>query len=101
MKRTICLVLAALLLVVSLAACGGSKLKGTYVSQGSSVVTYTFDGDTVVMSAFGIEIEGTYHIDGDEITFTYSYFGIEDSETESFSRSGDTITIDGLVFVKQ
>lgn len=94
----------ALLLAVSLAltlsACGG-KLKGTYASEGLVAQTFTFDGDDVTMSAFGINVSGKYKISGDQITITYSLWGTENTWTQSFSKSGKTINIGGTDFTKR
>lgn len=52
--------------MVLLAACG-SKLSGEYADK-SGAVSYTFEsGDKVLMSAIGIETEGTYEVDGNKV----------------------------------
>ncbi len=92
--------LLAIILILSLSACG-SGLKGTYVSEGFIFQTFTFDGDNVTMSAFGINVSGKYKISNDQITITYSLLGMENTWTQSFSKSGKTITIGGTDFTKQ
>lgn len=42
----------------------------------------------------------TFEIDGDNITITYTLFGQEYEWSQSFSMSGDTITIGGTEFTK-
>ncbi|MBO4848619.1 MAG: hypothetical protein J5586_05655 [Clostridia bacterium] len=94
-----CLVMAALI-VCSLAACSG-KLNGTYRSSGLVPQTFTFSGDKVTMSAFGINASGTYRIQGDRIYITYTLFGQEYTWDQPFARSGKTIFIGGTPFEKQ
>ncbi len=99
MKRGIALLLAVTL-ILTLSACG-SKLKGTYVSEGLVSQTFTFDGDDVTMSAFGINVSGKYKISDSQITIIYSLLGMENTWTQSFSKSGKTINIGGTDFVKR
>lgn len=103
MKRCVCTGLVLLLvlsLLLTFSACGGG-LNGTYVSQDAISQTFTFSGDQVTMSAFGIDATGTYRIEGSKIVITYSLFGFEYDWEQSFSQSGNTITIGGTVFQKQ
>lgn len=90
------IVLAMLLL---LSSCG-NKLNGTYTSQGFIAQSFTFDGDQVTMSAFGVNASGTYKIKNDQITITYILFGMEYVWTQPFSKSGKTINIGGTDFTK-
>lgn len=79
-KRNMWLLSALLIIILCitmLTACGGSKLDGTYHSQGLISQSFTFDGDQVTMSAFGINASGTYRIDGDQIIITYNLLGQE------------------------
>ena len=98
-KRVIALLLAINLALI-LSACG-SGLKGTYASEGLVAQTFTFDGGDVTMSAFGINVSGKYKISGNQITITYSLLGMENTWTQSFSKSGKTINIGGTDFVKR
>ena len=75
--RLLSVLLTVILCVTMLTACGGSKLDGTYHSQGLISQSFTFDGDQVTMSAFGINASGTYQIDGDQIIITYNLLGQE------------------------
>lgn len=92
--------LLAFALILTLSSCGGN-LKGTYASEGLIAQTFTFDGDNVTMSAFGINVSGKYKISGDQITITYSLLGMENTWTQSFSKSGNTINIGGTDFTKR
>ena len=108
MKRTITLLLTALLLVTVFAACGvnlSSPKNGTYKSEGLLSQTWTFSGtNNVSMSTIGglVGTSGTYTINGENLSITASLFGVE-------STSGYTITeitsksffIDGTKFTKQ
>ena len=98
--RLLSVLLAVVLWATMLTACGGSKLNGTYHSQGLISQSFTFDGDQVTMSAFGVNASGTYRIEGDQIIITYSLFGQEYTWEQSFSQSGNVINIGGTEFEK-
>ena len=98
--RLLSVLLAVVLCATMLTACGGSKLDGTYHSQGLISQSFTFDGDQVTMSAFGVNASGTYRIGGDQIIITYSLFGQEYTWEQSFSQSGNVINIGGTEFKK-
>lgn len=87
--------------ILGFSACGSDELKGTYKSGGIVSQTFTFDGDNITMSAFGINASGTYKIDGENIEITYSLFGQECTFTQSFSKDGNSIYIGGTEFKKQ
>ena len=94
------LLLVVILCATMLTACGGSKLDGTYHSQDLISQSFTFDGDQVTMSAFGINASGKYRIEGDKIIITYDLFGQEYAWEQSFSQSGNMINIGGTEFKK-
>lgn len=98
--RLLSVLLAVVLCATILTACGGSKLDGTYRSQGLISQSFTFDGDQVTMSAFGINASGTYRIEGNQIIITYTLFGQEYTWEQSFSQSGNVINIGGTEFKK-
>ena len=98
--RLLSVLLAVVLCATILTACGGSKLDGAYPSQGLISQSFTFDGDQVTMSAFGVNASGTYRIEGDQIIITYSLFGQEYTWSQSFSQSGNVINIGGTEFKK-
>ena len=98
-KRWLCLALAVILALM-LTGCG-SKLNGTYSSTGFIAQTVTFDGDKIVLTAFGLNISGTYEIHDDTITVYYTLLGSELSMDFSFEKDGKTILIEGTEFVKQ
>ncbi|MBR2594387.1 MAG: hypothetical protein IKD83_07210 [Firmicutes bacterium] len=101
MKKLACTTFAVILTVSLLTACGGSKLSGTYMSQDGFGQVFTFKGNNVTMSAFGISTTGEYEIKGDTIEITYNLFGSDYTWSQPFSKSGKTITISGTPFVKQ
>ncbi len=105
MKKKILRFVAAALLVVAIVTCFtacSKKLEGTYTSTGLISQSFTFDKDNkVVMSAFGINAEGTYVIEENMITITYSLGSLSYDWQKSFEKDGDTITIDGTEFIKQ
>ena len=98
--RLLSVLLAVVLCATMLTACGGLKLDGTYHSQGLISQSFTFDGDQVTMSAFGINASGTYRIEGGQIIITYTLFGQEYTWEQSFSQSGNLINISGTEFKK-
>lgn len=100
-RKLICLCVTIVLVSLVLTACGNSKLSGTYRSEGLIAQTFTFKDDNVTMSAFGINANGTYKIDGDKIVITYTLFGQSYDWEQPFSKSGSTITIGGTNFIKQ
>lgn len=90
------------LMICSLTACT-TKLSGTYTSEEGLVKqSFTFKEDNVVeMSAFGIDVEGTYKIEDDKITITYKLLNLSYDWEKDFEKNGNTITIDGTDFVKE
>lgn len=85
----------------SLTACA-TKLNGTYTSDGLIEQSLTFKEDNiVVISAFGIDAEGTYKIENGKITITYKLLSLSYDWEKSFEKDGDTIKIDGTEFVKE
>ena len=68
--RLFSVLLTVILCATMLAACGGSKLSGTYL------------------------------IDGDQIIITYNLLGQEYTWEQSFSQSGNVINIGGTEFKK-
>lgn len=94
-------VIAAVICVVSLYSGRSKTLSGTYQSIGLISQTFSFDGNHVTMSAFGINASGTYEIKNSQISITYTLFGNEYTWTQLFSQDGDSIFISGMEFVKQ
>ena len=100
-RSGLCIALIVLAAALLLTSCGGDRLSGTYSSEGFVAQTFTFSGDSVTMSAFGINANGTYKIEGDTITISYTLFGSDYVWSQPFSKSGNAITISGTRFVKQ
>lgn len=101
-KRTIAVYLSLCLAgACILTACGSGELRGSYKSQGLVAQTFTFDGNEVTMSAFGINASGTYEIKADKIYITYTLFGEEYTWSQPFSRTDDGFTISGTEFKKE
>ena len=111
MKKTLKIVVAVLLaaaLLAGLTACGTKTLNGTYKSEetigGKLGGTLTFDKDNhVTGTIMGLAIDGTYTIEKDKITFTFSnaLLGIGATQTKTFEKKGDSIWLDGTEYVKQ
>ena len=99
--RIIIIVLVLCVVFTILSGCSGGAPKGTYKSQGLISQTFTFSDDKVTMSAFGINANGTYKINGSNITITYSLFGTSYDWTQPYEKSGNTIKIGGTEFVKE
>ena len=88
-------------MVISLVACG-TKLRGTYTSDGLIEQSFIFKEDNVVViSAFGIDAEGTYKIEDGKISITYRFLNLSYNLEKSFDKDGDTIKIDGIKFVME
>lgn len=96
MKKTLCVILAVLLIAVSLCACGAgaNKIVGSWSGTSEGItVTMTFEEDgSGVMAALGglVAEDFTYSIDGSKITLK---MGDEESEPADYSIDGDTLTI--------
>jgi hypothetical protein len=92
--------LAIIIAITTLSACAG-RLSGTYKSSGMFAQTFTFDGDEVTMSAFGINASGTYQISDGKIKIKYSLFGIDSTWEQPFEKKGSSIYIGNDEFKKQ
>lgn len=110
MKKILCGVLVVVLLL-SLAACG-SKLSGTYKTKeiAGTYTSYTFKGSKLTVEVFvlgqkTLTAEGTYKIDGDEITITYKGDSKDNKDvlsgTQSFEKGDGYIKIGILTLDKQ
>ena len=101
-KRIVALLFLTMVLVSTLTACT-SKLSGTYTSDDGLIKqSFTFKEDNKVeVSAFGVDIEGEYLIEDDEIIITYSILNFSYDMKKSFSKDGNSIYIDGKEFVKE
>ncbi len=102
LKRITASFLLICILVCTLASCA-TKLHGTYTkSDGIIKQSFTFKDDNKVdVSAFGIDVEGEYHIENGKITITYSLLGLSYDWEKSFDKKGNSIFIDGTEFVKE
>ena len=112
--RILAVVMAALMLCLCLASCG-KKLSGTYVYEESDSLKLTFKGNkvTFTISFMGesADIEGTYEIKDDKITFDFTGADDEDgllssmvdemSEALDFEKGNGYIMIDGEKYVKE
>ena len=98
-KKAGILILAAVLSIL-LTACG--DLNGTYnQTSGYGKSTLTFDGNHLTINDLGVfEVPGTYTINGDKLIFDCFINGEATTYTYSWSKSGNTITFDGEIFIK-
>lgn len=101
-KRLVSLLCLLTIVLCMLTACS-TNLSGTYTNKDGLVEqSFTFKEDNVVeVSAFGIEVEGEYHIEKDMITITYSLLNLSYDWEKSFKKDGDSIFIDGVQFTKE
>lgn len=101
--RAIAAILLVCMMVSLFAACSILPLRGTYTSKDGLIEqSFTFKEDNKVeVSAFGVDVEGEYEIEGDEITITYSLLGFSYDMVKDFERDGSSIFIDGIEFVKE
>lgn len=105
----------AVILIVGAIACSfascSNTLNGTYVSTGDvgSALNgkLTFDRDNNVSGEITAPIIGTVSVDGkyviedDQITFTYTVFGVNKDITYSIAKDGKVLFIDHTAFVKE
>lgn len=105
--RSIAVMLLALVMLFSMAACG-NKLSGTYTnSEGLIKLSYTFKEDNIVeTNALGIDVDleslkVEYEIKDGKIIFTYSLLGLSYDKECDFEKKGNSIFIDGTEFVKE
>ena len=101
LKRLLCFLLACVMMCTVMACT--TTLKGTYVIKDGLVEQrLTFKEDNKVeVSAFGIDVEGTYKIEDGKITIIYSLLGLNYDIVKNFDKDGGSIFIDGTEFVKQ
>ncbi len=94
MTKIAALALAAVLLLMTLASCSGGTgaLDGTYEAEVFGTGTeYVFSGKTVKMNVtvagmVVAELEGSYEVDGDKITFV---FGGNDDTAQQYNGTFD------------
>ena len=102
MKKTIALLLTALLCAVCLSACAKpeNQILGKWTGEASilGVVTeysYEFreDGSGVMSTALNLGLEMHYTITDTELSVTTALLGIENTDTYTYVFSGDTLTL--------
>ena len=114
--KVLALVLVTLMVCVAFVACS-KTLNGEYVNEinvagiSSTKTTYVFEGKKVTLTVSaeaagidlgGVSLEGTYKINGDEITFTFEGEGAaEYSKALPFEETDDGIKIAGVEYKKQ
>ena len=95
------LIIMLVMVMIILTACS-TKLSGTYSSKGIITQSFTFkEDDVVVISAFGIDAEGTYVIKDEKIIITYRLFNLSYDFEKSFKKDGNSIFIGGTEFIKE
>ena len=100
-KSLIAMSLVVVVLAATMVGCA-TKLNGKYTSDGLIKQSFTFkEDDKVVISAFGIDAEGTYKIEDGKITITYSLLGLSYDWKKDFEKKGNSIFIDGTEFIKE
>ena len=93
MKKTVCLLLSALIILASLCACGGNKLVGTWKGETDGVaVSMTFEDDgTGNLASMGlISVDFDYEVDGSKIIIAVEG---EESEPFDYEINGDELTL--------
>ena len=103
-KKTLAASLIGLVLCM-LFACSVSSdvLIGRYTNKDGIVETsFVFkDDNKIEVAALNFGVEGEYLIENGEITITYSLLGFSYDWVKSFERTGDSIFIDGIEYVKE
>ncbi len=93
--------------VMSVSACSltakvtGKIPDGTYVANGLVEQKFTFRGDEVIFTAFGLNASGTYKLEDGKINITYTVLGVDMHFERPYEISGDTLKIGGTEFIKQ
>ena len=101
MIRTMITICIAAALLLALAGCT-KTLNGTYVSKGLLAESVTFSSNgTVTMSAFGLDVNGTYRINDGKMIITYSAFSLSYDWELDFRQEGRSIFLNGEEFVKK
>ena len=102
MRKVLTIIIAAVLMIGIFTACGGDEIgdiSGTWKCQlGDDVLIYVFTDNTWSLDAFNLISRGTYTISGDKIEFITEN---GNPLTQSISRKGDTLTINGQKYVYQ
>lgn len=83
---------------------GTTTLNGTYSAEvlgGISKSFFTFKGNKITMSAFGIEADGTYKINNNKLYINYTMLGKNYDISYSFKKEGNKLYIGGDEFVKE
>lgn len=100
-KRICKLVVITMAIVSCLTGCA-LGLNGTYKADGLIEQSFTFmEDNTVKLSAFGLDVEGTYVIEDGKLIITYSVLGLSYDWEQAYERvDKDTISIGGTLFNK-
>ncbi|MBR4344393.1 MAG: hypothetical protein IKP88_17110 [Lachnospiraceae bacterium] len=95
-------ILMILVMILSLSACSGDRIDGTYISNDAAKQKFTFKDNTVTMSAFGLNVDGTFELNDTQIVITYTIPILGDQVWRaSFSKNGKNLIISGTEFIKQ
>lgn len=103
MRKTASIIIVLVVLLLLLAGCS-SRLNGTYYSTNGYVTeTVSFSSpNKITMSAFGVNLSGTYTINGSNIQITYEILGgLSTTMNQTFSQKGNSVFIGGQEFTKQ
>lgn len=93
--------IALCLIATIMTSCSGGGLDGTYQStKNGESVTFS-SGNKITIPISGIEITGTYKIDGDRMTVTYEALGSSSTWRCKFKQNGNTVFIDDTQFNKK
>ena len=100
-----CVVFLIVIALIVVAFFGVRKLNrpsGTYVAaNGFTSQSFTFKGDEVTMSAFGINATGKYTITDGTMKVSYRMFGQDYTWSCSIKLDGKKLYMDGEEFIKQ
>ena len=101
MKKTVSVLLAVVLLAaiaLSTVSCGGAKkLVGTWKDENGGLLVFSDDGKVSIKSEKGLfsnlSVDGTYTVDGKEVTITYKVLIVDTNFTYTFKVKGKTLTL--------
>ena len=95
MKKAIALTLMAVVLVSMLVSCGGKSVVGKWqLEEDGETIIYEFKKDgKLEMITGGMTVNGSYTVNGDELTITISFMGMEETNSGKFGFEGDNLIL--------
>lgn len=105
-KKVGMIFLTAVMFIVSLTACSGSGMDGTYLSETEDKYKIVIDGDDVKWYEGSMVFDGKITVDGDDLTFEIKGSGLISDHVFYAEKTDDGFemkedSIDGEKFTKE